>query len=558
MANTKVTTKSKVAAKKSTASSTKKPASEPAKKPKASSSETTSKKTNKKSKTGLIVGIIVALALIIIGVIVALLCLKQPDQSDPTAKLDYSKSFFIYDDGKYTLWNADGKRLTEDEYQNQSDFLGGYAMVKKDDKYGIIDESGRMSVDFDKYGAIRAAGGLFVASGKDSAEQFLITGSGKVLETNDDLGFYAPSSSAGFVVVTVGDKVRVYNYAGTLMVETDKLGEEEDDEEEDESDAFSLHDFGVFYYGNKNWVFDTRDGKLLATFDGKKYSLDSNSDDRSIVLLDEYEDGEGCKLIVDGKLYDLNETKNYGLTDNNQVIGYDNYDELALLGDDYKVAKRVSTYVQLKDTNNYAEEKNEGGVTIYHNGQAVKEFGEDAEIPISGLVYNDLYAISEDDKIKFYNLDGSVAFNKQFEDIDVLSNKNHHAIVSEKNDEYYIIDASGNRVGDVVASDISYSKGGYKAEDAEGKYAILDKNGNRVTDFKYTDLYYRIVAEPYNLWTAKREDGNVDVIDVDSKRIVLEDVSIDSFYENYFTIEKENGDIEYYTFGGKLFYTDAA
>ena len=552
MANTKVTTKSKVAAKKSTASSTKKPASEPAKKPKASSSETTSKKTNKKSKTGLIVGIIVALALIIIGIIVALLCFKSPDQSDPTAKLDYSKSFFIYTDGKYTLWNADGKRLTEDEYQNKSDFLGGYAMVKKDDKYGIIDESGRMTVDYGKYGAIRATGGLFIANDNDSANQFLITGSGKILEMGSDLGPYAPSSSAGFVVITVGDKVRVYNHAGTLMIETDKLGEEEDDE----SDAFSLHDFGAFHYGNKNWVFDARDGKLLATFEGKKYSLDSNSEDRSMVLLDEYEDSEDYKLIANGKLYDLNETKYYGLTEDNQVIGYDNYDELALLGDDYKVARRVSTYVQLKDTNNYAEEKDEGGVTIYRNGQAVKEFGEDAEISVSGILYNDLYAVSEDDKIMFYNLDGSVAFDKQFEDVDILSDKNHHAIVSEKDDEYYIMDARGNRVGDVVASDISYSKGGYEAEDGDGKYAIIDKNGNKVTDFKYTDLYYRTIAEPHNIWTANREGGNVDIIDADNKKIILEDVSIDSIYENYFTIEKENGDIEYYTFEGKLFYTD--
>ena len=552
MANTKVTTKSKVAAKKSTASSTKKPASEPAKKPKASSSETTSKKTNKKSKTGLIVGIIVALALIIIGIIVALLCFKSPDQSDPTAKLDYSKSFFIYTDGKYTLWNADGQRLTEDEYQNQSDFLGGYAMVKKDDKYGIIDESGRMTVDYGKYGTIRATGGLFIADDNDSANQFLITGSGKILEMGSDLGPYAPSSSAGFVVITVGDKVRVYNYAGTLMIETDKLGEEEDDE----SDAFSLHDFGAFHYGNKNWVFDARDGKLLATFEGKKYSLDSNSEDRSMVLLDEYEDSEDYKLIANGKLYNLNETKYYGLTEDNQVIGYDNYDELALLGDDYKVARRVSTYVQLKDTNNYAEEKDEGGVTIYRNGQAVKEFGEDAEIPVSGILYNDLYAVSEDDKIMFYNLDGSVAFDKQFEDVDILSDKNHHAIVSEKDDEYYIMDARGNRVGDVVASDISYSKGGYEAEDDDGKYAIIDKNGNKVTDFKYTDLYYRTIAEPHNIWTANREGGNVDIIDADNKKIILEDVSIDSIYENYFTIEKENGDIEYYTFEGKLFYTD--
>ena len=38
------------------------------------------------------------------------------DSSDPKANLSYSKAFFIYDDGKYTLWNNEGKRLTEDDY----------------------------------------------------------------------------------------------------------------------------------------------------------------------------------------------------------------------------------------------------------------------------------------------------------------------------------------------------------------------------------------------------------------------------------------------------------
>ena len=127
---------------------------------------------------------------------------------------------------------------------------------------------------------------------------------------------------------------------------------------------------------------------------------------------------------------------------------------------------------------------------------------------------------------------------------------------SEKEDEYYLIDAKGNRVGDVVAYSISRSEGGYKAEDEDGKYAILDKDGNKVTDFKYVDLYYRNNAKPRNLWTAKLEGDNVDVIDVDNKKVILENVSIDSFQENYFTVEKDNGDIEYYTLDGKLFYTD--
>ena len=550
MANTKVTTKSKKAAKKSTASSGSSAAKKSVKNPTTSSGSTASKKTNKKSKAGLICGLIIALILVIIGVIVAVLCLNKPDPSDPTAQIGYSKAFFIYDDGKYTLWNADGKRLTEDEYRNQTDFVGGYALVRKDDEYGIVNENGNMTVGFGMYDSIRAYGGLFLAEGKDFEEQYLITGSGKVLEKGKELEVDAPSSSAGFAVVTVGDKIKVYNYTGTLIVETDKLGDDDD------IDLNSWNDFGIMHYGDKNWVFDARDGKMIASFDGKRYSFDTVSEDRSTILLDEYEDSEDYKLIVDGKIYDLTETKYYGLIDNNQVIGYDDYDELALLDNDYKVAQRVSTYIQLKDTGNFAVKKEDGGVAIYRNGQIVKEFGEDASLPAGGLLYGNHYAIEENGIIKLYNLDGSVASSLELKDISVFSDKNHHMIASEDGDKYYILDSGGNRVGDVTASSISYSEGGYKAEDDEGKYAILDKNGNKVTDFVYASLYYRDIAKPRNIWTAGRDDGKVDVIDAENKKVILEGVEIEDFDQNYFSVKNDNGDIEYYTFDGNLFYTE--
>lgn len=550
MAKTKSTTKKKAGAKKPVTSSAKKTTTKVASKPVTHSSENAGKKSGKKSKVGLICGIVIAIILVIVGVVIAILYLNRTNPSDPTAKLDYSKSFFVYDNGNYSLWNKDGVRLTEDEYQSQSDFVGGYALVEKNDQYGIINENGILSVNYGKYGSIRERGGLYLAEDGNTKEQFLITGSGDVLEKGEELDVESTSDAAGFAVVISDDKLKVYNYNGNLILETAKLGNEE------EPEMKSSHDYGILHYDNNNWVFDARDGKVIAAFDGKFYGFDSVSEDRSMILLDEYEDSEDYKLITNSKLYDLNETKYYGLTDNNQVIGYDDYDELALLGDDYKIVRRVNTLVQLKDTNNFAEEKEDGGVVIYQNGQVVKEFDEDAGIPVSGLVYNDYYAISNGDKIKFYNLDGTTVFDKEFEDVDLLSDKNHHSIVSENGDDYYLMDAKGNRIGDITATNIKASKAGYRARNNDGKYALLDKDGNQVTDFKYTDLYYRSSAEPRNIWTAKLEDGNTDVIDVDNHKVIAENVSIDDFYDNYFSVKNESGDIDNYTFDGKLFYTE--
>lgn len=544
MAKSNSTTNKKVGNKPAKSSTNKK-----AVKSEASAAGGTSGGAKKKSKAGLIGGLIVALALIIIGVIALVANLNKPDPADPTAKLDYSESFFVYGDGKYSLWNAKGERLSEEEYQFQSNFVGGYAMVKKDDQYGIIDENGKMSVDYGKYSYITDKGGLFSATDVESEDEYLLTGSGKVLEKGEDIEVITATPSAGFAAVVTQDKVKVYNYAGTLMIETDKLGDDETPE------LGAMNNIGVMYYGDKNWVFDARDGRVIATLDGDKYGIDDVSDDRSLVILYEYNDKKDYKLIKDGKVYDLNETKNYGVTTTNQVMGFDDYDELALLGDDYKVIRRVSSVVQLKDENNFAEEKEDGGVVIYRNGAVVKEFGEDSSLPVSALVYDNYYAIDDGDKIQFYNLDGTVAFDKVFEDVSELSGENHYAIVAERDDEYYLMDARGNKVGEVVAYDIDYSSGGYKFMDENGKYAIFDKDGNQVTDFKYKDLYYRSLTKPRNIWTAKLEDGTVDVIDVDNKRVLLEGVTIDNFYEHYFTIKKDDGNIEYYTLDGKPFFT---
>ena len=565
MANAKATTKSKTTTKKSAAStakndvakSTKKLVASGAKKSKGgsnnnkNSASTAVKAKGKKSKGGLIIGLIVAAIIAIAGIAVALFCLNKPDASDPTAKLDYSNAFFIYDNGEYSLWNKNGQRLSEDTFRIQSSFVGGYAMVKKDNQYGIISDSGRMSVDYGKYGSIEAKGGLYLAEDGNTKEKYLITGSGRVLEKGEEIDVDSPSSTSGFAVAIANGKVRVYNYAGTLIIETEYLGDDKD-----EPDTNSMSEYGMMHYGDKNWVFDTRAGNVVATFDGPRFTFDSVSDDRTMVLLEDYENSEKYKLIANGKLYDLEETKYYGMTDLNNVIGYDNFEEMALLDKDYKVAKRVDPYIQLKDIDNYVTRNEDGGVEIYHNGQKVKEFGEEANVPISGLLYNDYYAIEEEQgKIRFYSLDGTPLFDKTFNAVAVLSDMNNNSVVSETEDEFYVMNKKGEKTSDVVAKRITPTEGGYSAKNSDGKYAVLKKDGKPATDFKYKDVSYRNIAEPNHIWVGFLDEEKADVIDVDRNKVIIENVALEGFYTHYFTVKNDNGDIEYYTLDGKLFYT---
>ena len=508
----------------------------------------TTEQPKKKSKKALIFSLIAVGLAAIAGIVIALvLNFGNSNLNDATARVTYSNAFFISDDGKYMLYNADGKRLNEDDYSDAYRFVGGYALVKKDGQYGVVKEDGKMSIDFGKFGNIEDKGGLYLAQDGNTKEYYLLTGSGKELAKGSELKVYSPSYTSGYAAVETNGKIKVFNYAGKLIVEV----EEADDA--DTPEVISSNDFGILYYGNTNYLFDVRSGSLIAQFEGQRYRFDEVSESRKVIILENSKDYNKYKLVVDGKVYDLEETKYYSTTALDHVIGYDNYSELALLDDNYKVAKRVGDYIVLKDYNNYAVET-DTGVEIYKNGEKIKEFA-DAELGGSGVLYENYYPIIEEDKAVFYNLDGTVGINHEYKTIKSAFDRFHHAVVSDEEGKSYLIDARGNRIDDTTFKFFAVKKGGYELKNADGKYAIANKDGKPVTDFKYTSTYYRSDAEPRNIWTGSNSTTSYDVIDVDKGTVILENVNVKEFYNNYFTIKNSDGKTEYYTYDGTLIYT---
>lgn len=510
--------------------------------------EKVEKAEQKGKKKGWIWGLAIGCVAIVVAVIVAVvLNLKPGDPSDVTAKLSYTNSFFISDDG-YTLWNAEGKRLTEDTYSDKSEFVGGFAYVKKDGQVGIVKDNGKMSVEFGKYGSITAKGGLYLAQDGNTKEYQLITGSGKVLANGSELKTFAVAYDSGAAAVEIDGKIRLFNYAGNLVKEV-QVADDADDP------AFNTsNDFGIMYYANHNYVFDARSGKMVADFDGERYTFSDVNDDRNKILLEDYKDSNKYKLLADGKIFDLTEMKYYAFTALGDLIGYDSTSEIALLGSDYQVVKRVNSYIQLKDSSNYAVDSGDN-VEIYRNGEKVKEFN-NAEVAGSGMLYEDYYAVADEEKAMFYNLDGSVGINHEFKEIARIFDLHHLAVVSDGDDDYYLINASGNKVTDYTAKNFSVAKGGYEVKNSEGKYAIANKTGKLVSEFAYADTYYRSYAEPHDIWTGEKSASSYDVIDAEASKVIAADVNVYGFYTNYFVVKNSDGKRVYYTYNGDAFYTE--
>ena len=520
-------------------------------KPKEQGTSKTQEKNKKALNKNLIWGIVgVIFALVI--VLVAVLCFrKSPNPKDPKASPTYSKAFFIYNDGKYTLWNSDGKRLIDDEFDDKSAFIGGYAYVRKGTEYAFINDSGKIMLGFGQISGIEEYGaGLYLVKDNMGA-QHLMLGSGKILMSGDDIDLDFSNSTATFASAEYEGKLYIYNYAGILMAQIEVA--------KDATIRFSSsNDFGLIYYNGWNLLFDTRTGKQVAMFEGERFSIDTVSDDRSVILLGGYEDNNQYKAVHNGLLYDLDVTKSYGMIRNtNIIVGYDNYDSVSLLDNNYKIVKEVNSYLALKDLENYATINDEGKVEILYHGNIVKTFDQEDVDSVSGVLANaDLYAIKSEGKYRFYHLDGSFAFG-EYGDVYSLFDAHRHTSVSDDGENYYMIDVNGNRVNDLSYRRAYTYENSYVVYDVDGKRAILNGTGVPITGFDYMEAYNRSIAVDHEIWSLKRDANDYDVIDVMASvenKMIASNINVYDFYTHYFTAKNEDGGLDYYTYKGILFF----
>ena len=123
---------------------------------------------------------------------------------------------------KYALVGKDGKELTEYNIEKFDQFVDGYTIVKTTDGWGIMDDTGRMTVKPNEYDALSRVGGLYTALKPGSSERKLLHGSGREVTSyssslNSDLGSdnHYGSQNAFAVVINRGDnQYDIYNARG--------------------------------------------------------------------------------------------------------------------------------------------------------------------------------------------------------------------------------------------------------------------------------------------------------------------------------------------------------
>lgn len=464
-----------------------------------------------------LIGIILILLLIVTGVSFYLINNSKVYKEDDNPSV--TNAIVMEDkEGLYTIYNLEGEQITDIKYEYVSDFYNKHAVVKnQNNEYGIINDKGKMSVNFGKYYYISEEKGLYKVEDKDFKE-FLIDSKGKVicdLEKKEIDTFY----SIEMVVVKSYDKINVFNHMGKTLLNLDYNSNEE----------YSVYNEGeryaTFFYNNTSYIIDLYKGKItntifssvpyyvssVNTLDGEKYVIASN-DEKNKEYIYMNNSKEIFRTNTCTNLFFENHNPNLILakSDGNRYIVDENGNELLEIH---------QTDLEYIDSKNYIIEEKFQTTNFYTDSKLLKTI-ENTEPYITASIIQRIYILknlgsTNNKTYSYYSVNGEKIINIDYKKASEFD-KNNIACVSENGKTFYLINLKGQKISN-----------------------------------EYDSIEHSVDFSNQNVYIAKIGDTNY-VLNNLGKEILSTKGTIEK-EDNYFFV-KENGKYTYYTFDGKEFY----
>jgi len=484
---------------------------------------------------------------------------KSDKKVDGRNVVNYNTAFFIKDGSKYALFNEDGKRLTDFEFTSAGSFVNGAAIVKNEIGSGVINENGKMVIDFGKYKYIYQEAGLYKVTDGEHNE-FLLNSKGKIITALKDktITTYIGQSKYSILLDKESNEYQVLNSNGDTLVKFKKGSE-------DKPSTNTEKNFLSVYGGGKNYIIDLISEKMVLEFEADShYCVNNASDDGKIITLNscvgsfQRQEKTTYKFIKDGKLYDLSDKcDSVGYINNNLTCTKDN--KKYLLDSNLNTGIAIEG-VSYADSEHYAKAKSGSfnGVDFYEKDNVVKNV-ECRVMHDYGYSKSGLYILStyfstkcntQSGTYEYYNTKGENVFNKSFASAQKFDD-NNLARVSEDRKNYYLIDAKGNKVTDEY--DNIFARYDFYSVTKNKLVGLLDNTGKLIIEPKYKsiDIYKEQGVKYLKLTT---EDGKYIIYNGDTKKEIMTFDSNPSLSTNYMYVTKEGKKL-YYTYSGKLFYT---
>lgn len=467
---------------------------------------------------------------IIIGVL-ALLFLTGCSNDNSNQTL-----FVINNKDRYGLVDIDGNKKTEFIYNRYEPMADDGYIVIKDKEYGYISYDGKEIIELGKYQKIESIANMMIAY-DDNNKMSIINSNGKVLyKTNDKTQI----ELSGLPIVHQDDKYLVLYDTGKLLVKTKNKVLNANVIKDDYIAVSYEKEIEVYNYKNPNQIVKIKKGG--------KYQLMSCSDEGFLLYNREIKQALFCnekgKIIFDVAI-DLDDLY---FDQVNNITGVKN--QTTYLFDNKGVATAINSYYN--DLGNYVIKNREmiyGPHKFVSDGKETMVNGIQLD-PMASYINAKLFPVYVREKgYMYYCYDGKEAFDTVFTSAEVFD-KNKLAIVSKKDDKYYLINEEGKKVSKTYKK-INYIGEKYYAGFITGsKYEVIDTNGKKIIDDNFMDdgLVFTYHEKTYGIFN---NSGTSYVYDMDELEIIFTVEDSIEFVENgYFAGENGN----YYTLEGKEIY----
>ena len=427
----------------------------------------------------------------------------------------------IEDNNKYALFNTKAKQITDFEYNNIGEFINGSAIFEdKDNNRGIINTKGKIVVPKDKYNNIVREGFLYRAISKEG--DYLLNANGKKIYDLKDKSVKSLVGKYGITIIKSDEYTDILNYKGKSILKFK-------DDKECEIHTKDNKDIVEIIHDDTTYIINHLSGKIINKLKGKYYIKEvDRTDNNKYILSYKNEDNNYDYIYYNGK------KKQYKIDSSecNIYFSYSsvlcsNKNNIYVLNDKGKKAFEYKIdSVDFIDNNNYLIEKNETAVE-FHIKKKVYENKDNLKARTVASYENEIYLLKKKTNNKevyaYYTVKG-----KQIgEDYKWASeyNNNGIAVVSKDGDKYYFIDLKGKKVSEV-----------YDDIEERGYF-----NKNLYEDDQQEDVIVAIKGDQKIL------------LNNYGKLIMTTTGEVISHSDGYIKI-RENDDIKYFTYEGKLFY----
>lgn len=439
---------------------------------------------------------------------------------------------------KYALISYDGDKQTKFIYDKYEEVgTSGYIVIK-DNKYGYILHDGSEAIKLGKYTKLESIDSMLVAYDKDK-NLSILDGKGKLLYKADKK---TKISLSGLPIIEEAKKyIVLYKTGEVLKTSKDKI-----------ISAYMLNSNCVIVNFEK--TADIHNLITEKTIENIKVGGNNQlmaNDEKNGYLLYDRESHEINALDSKGKIiFTANlELDDLYYDDSKNIVGVRNQTTYLF----NKKGESVICNSYYRNYKNYVQKNKDmiyGPHKFFYDGKEIEVANIQLD-PMASYIDSKIFPVYvRDEGFQYYTFEGKKAFKATFISAETYDD-NGLAIVSKKEDKYYLINQDGNKVSKEYKRIEYIGEKYYAGYTKDSKYEVIDLEGKQViedyfmdqgTIFEYLDVVYGIF----------NKSGTSYVYDMNEREVVFSVEGDLEFNEaGYFVTVK--GDA-YYSLKGKEIY----